>query len=324
MSRIAFSSSDLGPKLDDDARFKLFHDLYVENYGAADLSKHSHVPFKMRMELAVHGNVSVGNFSGRFAKFKRGRNHLAVDGADGFCLAINLAGSDIGANIRGPSVLRPRAAMISSFAEPGEFVARDAVSWAAVCLPRGALAQFVRNPDDLVGQTIPPDSAALQILIRYLDVINEPTRIHRPLNDHIATTLIDLVGLALHAPKELQDIALSRGLKAARAHELLSDIRRNYAQSGISPSSVARRLGMSVRYLHALLEDTGLSFGQHVTELRLQKAKTMLEAPGAQVMTIAEIGSRCGFEDTSHFVRRFRRRFEISPGAYRSQLAQMS
>jgi AraC-like DNA-binding protein len=81
---------------------------------------------------------------------------------------------------------------------------------------------------------------------------------------------------------------------------------------------VARRLGLSQRYVNDLLLETGASFTERVLELRLQKARAMLTDRRHDRVRIGGIAYACGFNEVPYFNRCFRRRFGCSPREYRN------
>ncbi|HEX4724298.1 MAG TPA: helix-turn-helix transcriptional regulator [Pseudonocardiaceae bacterium] len=74
-----------------------------------------------------------------------------------------------------------------------------------------------------------------------------------------------------------------------------------------------RQVGASARNLARLfVADTGLTFGQWRTQLRLQAALPLL----ADGMAVNRVASRVGYATPSAFVAAFRRAVGVSPGAY--------
>lgn len=71
----------------------------------------------------------------------------------------------------------------------------------------------------------------------------------------------------------------------------------------------ADRAGREVRRLH------GRGFAALLAERRLVEAATLLRTTGRPVLAIA---LACGFNDPSHFHARFRRRFGLTPAAWRA------
>jgi AraC-like DNA-binding protein len=71
------------------------------------------------------------------------------------------------------------------------------------------------------------------------------------------------------------------------------------------------------RYVQLLLEEDGTTFGEFVTEQRLDATRAMLRSPRFSAWSIASIAFEAGFRDLSHFNRRFRRRFGVTPSDFR-------
>ncbi len=76
-------------------------------------------------------------------------------------------------------------------------------------------------------------------------------------------------------------------------------------------------LGVTPRYVHLLLEETGHSFTHHVLERRLEKAVALLRDPRMRRRKIADIAAEAGFTDLSYFNRAFRRKYGATPSDIR-------
>ena len=85
----------------------------------------------------------------------------------------------------------------------------------------------------------------------------------------------------------------------------------------MSAAAVAASLGITTRYVHLLLEDTGQSFTHHVLERRLDRAAMLLRDPLWGHRKVADIAAEAGFTDLSYFNRSFRRRFGGTPSDIR-------
>ncbi len=129
----------------------------------------------------------------------------------------------------------------------------------------------------------------------------------------MTSTVLDLVGLATGAKGDEAELAGMRGLRAARLQAVLGHIRANYSDPAISAQYVAGQLGLSTRYVHDLLQESGRGFSDRVLELRLLRAKAMLEDEQFRGSRIGEIAFAAGFGDISYFNRSFRRRSRLQP-----------
>jgi len=108
-----------------------------------------------------------------------------------------------------------------------------------------------------------------------------------------------------------------RGRRAAWQAAVLREIDDLIAARGLSAVTVGRRLGITARYVHLLLEDTGQSFSQLVLAKRLERAAGLLRAQEQPTRKISEIASACGFGDLSYFNRVFRKRYGRTPSDFR-------
>ena len=70
------------------------------------------------------------------------------------------------------------------------------------------------------------------------------------------------------------------------------------------------------RLRHLFKQQTGVSFGKYLRQVRIKQAKHLLETT---FMSIKEIAQRVGIRDSSHFVRDFEKEYRLSPKQYRKK-----
>jgi AraC-like DNA-binding protein len=68
-----------------------------------------------------------------------------------------------------------------------------------------------------------------------------------------------------------------------------------------------------------LFEDIGTTFSEFVIDRRLDAARGMLTSPRHAAWSITAIALEAGFGDLSHFNRRFKRRYLMTPTDLRRQ-----
>ena len=108
-------------------------------------------------------------------------------------------------------------------------------------------------------------------------------------------------------------------VRAMRRAAVLLEIEQHSSDPDLSAAAVAARLGITPRYVHLLLEETGRTFSNHLRARRLQRALTLLRDPRWHQCKIADIAGEAGFSDLSHFSRVFRRRYGATPSGIRAQ-----
>jgi AraC-like DNA-binding protein len=178
---------------------------------------------------------------------------------------------------------------------------------------------MVDNAEDVLPLALDTKHAPVRLLQHYLEFLLGPHEFAEDavVDAHISRTILDLVALSLGAAGEAAELATMRGLRAARAREIVAEIKRSFADPTFSPGDIARKFELSTRYVHDLLQETGVSFGERVLELRLQKARGMLSDRHHDRLKISDIALACGFNGIAYFNQCFRRRFGASPTQYR-------
>jgi AraC-like DNA-binding protein/tetratricopeptide (TPR) repeat protein len=93
-----------------------------------------------------------------------------------------------------------------------------------------------------------------------------------------------------------------------------------YRDPELTPSTLAKRLGMSTRRLSEVVAAVeGCSVSQYFNRLRVAEASRILESEDAQVYKLETLAEQCGFNSRQHFHRVFEQVTGVSPGFYRKR-----
>ena len=196
----------------------------------------------------------------------------------------------------------------------------DMMTW-TICIERAPIEPLLAGVDGSVQRCI-GESPALDLLGGYMSAL---FAMPQPEDGALVSQQVcDLVLSALGVTGDAQALARERGVAAARLQVLLDRLSQDAAEPGLDPARLAARLGVSVRYLHRLLEPTGRSFSEHLLAARLQRAVALLRDPACATLRIGEIATRAGFVDFSHFSRSFRRHYGDTPNGWRVRTARQS
>ncbi|MFC2136671.1 helix-turn-helix domain-containing protein [Bacteroidota bacterium] len=96
-------------------------------------------------------------------------------------------------------------------------------------------------------------------------------------------------------------------------------IEDNIDNEHFSVEDLAEKAGLSRSMLHRkLIKLTGKSASDHITEIRLTKAKELLEN---DVATVSEVAFHVGFSDPSYFNKVFKKHYNVSPGDIKKKSA---
>jgi AraC-like DNA-binding protein len=120
------------------------------------------------------------------------------------------------------------------------------------------------------------------------------------------------VALEVAAPT---DEARARSVRSYRA--AVADIEEHLTDDDLSPAATARRLGVSVRWLHQVFAGHEHTYSATVRRLRLAAALRSLQDPARNHLRVIDIAAEAGFGHVASFHRAFRQEFGRSPAQVR-------
>ena len=120
----------------------------------------------------------------------------------------------------------------------------------------------------------------------------------------VRALLVSAAGDGRVAAPVLEDTLLTRVLAYAGRH--LGD-------PDLTPERLAAAHNVSVRQLYKVCAAAGLSLEQWLITQRLEAARAQLVSPAGRRRSIAATARACGFRDPSHFARRFRAAYGMTP-----------
>lgn len=234
-----------------------------------------------------------------------------ADGDDTVCLMVKISGQIALRQGRREGLPGAGDGVLLVYRQPSQILFQDA-TYLSVRVPFHELAMLA-DVEGAAGRCIPGQTAALTLLRHY--VASLPERLADPaMGRLVATHVYDLMAVAIGATEEGQCLAQGRGVRAARLEAIKTDLTQDPT---LPIDEIARRQGVTPRYVQRLFEEQGTTFGEFVTDRRLDTARAMLRSPRYASWSIAGIAFEAGFRDLSHFNRRFRRRFGATPSDLR-------
>lgn len=174
----------------------------------------------------------------------------------------------------------------------------------------------------------------IQQLSNYIETNTDSTPIKRDLRfqivnkvftlvpkDEVEDAVIDqLMQSLLESSKEfemslLKVIALDYQNSKLNFNEIIHYLEKNYNRSDLSLEEVAEYSGFTKTYLSKLFKvKTGICYIDYLTDLRMNKAKELLNETDKTIKIIVE---EVGYIDVSTFRRKFKAKFKYGPSEYR-------
>jgi len=273
----------------------------------------------VEVDLILRGLPGIQYLSGRMRGNYRRRCEKA-DPTEDIGLVINPGGplclSQGGREI----VLGGGEGTVVCLTEPVDAMHRAPAHFRALRFPTALLNPRLANWQDSFLRRIPSDSAALGLLVNYIDnTWQEQTLANRDLQHLIVSHLYDLMAVAIGATRDAAEEAKTRGVYAARLLAIKQDIARFLDRSDLSVAALAARHRCTPRVVQRAFEMAGTTFTEYVLVQRLERARGMLIDPRYKDEKISTIAYDSGFADVSYFNRMFRRSYGESPSDVRAQ-----
>lgn len=190
----------------------------------------------------------------------------------------------------------------------------DSVIATVVRFPGDTLRQRIAVPNDFCGIPVTCEESAGALFAAFVHaLVNSADTLPVHLEDEVGEKIADLLAMALdtgarHTPQT------DSAAQVAHRNRVMRFIEMHFRDPDLEPARIATACGISLRYLHQLFAKTDWTVVEWIIERRLVEARKLLRDGKWSSTTVAEVAYRCGFNDPSHFSRRFKSRYKISPG----------
>lgn len=184
-------------------------------------------------------------------------------------------------------------------------------------MPRNLLHDRVGQIEDACGRALPAGHPAVRVLAAYVrelaDTCDGLTSGQRA---ELGVTAVDLLATAVRALAG--DGPGVPGGKQALLGTMRAFVRDHLADPRLTPSGLARRHGVSLRYTAGLFAAEGISPAAFIRGERLRAAHRLLTDPRHASLTVSAVAARCGFTDRTTFTRAFVRAYGRTPAELRA------
>jgi AraC-like DNA-binding protein len=183
-------------------------------------------------------------------------------------------------------------------------------------VPRALVPLPPNSIDRLVARPLPGRQGIGSLLSGYLSGLLDNASQYQPSDvARLSSVTVDLLTTFLThhidtpTPYETQQRILQ-----IRIHTFIQE---RLGDTRLSPAMIASAHGVSLRYLHRLFHDQGLTPAGWIRQRRLERCCRDLVDPALQSRPIHAIAARWGFTDGAHFSRLFRTTYGMPPSDYR-------
>ncbi|MQA36074.1 helix-turn-helix domain-containing protein, partial [Modestobacter roseus] len=267
-----------------------------------------------RMHLWQFGTASLFTTDASGFRLTRTPRHVRQEAPPVVALAVQASGVGRFGQFGTDRSVHARELMLSDLTAPYQF------SWAGDGGSRAFQVPYDRLalPVDVVRAAGPrlPASPLHDLVRDHLEQLTAHAErlASVPAADALGTATVELVrALLISATGD-------RRYREAWEDTLLTRVRayvaRHLTDPALTPSSIAAAHAVSERRLYQAFADAGVSLEQEVIGRRLEAARAALVSPAGRRRSIAATAHGVGFTDASHFTRRFRQAYGVTPSEW--------
>jgi AraC-like DNA-binding protein len=184
-----------------------------------------------------------------------------------------------------------------------------------VRLPKTMLDRYLVDPTEACERPVAADAGLAAIVWEFA---NSVWRRYLELGAAMPDMADMLARMAANLFCAPMDAECPDGGADTHRRQLLQCIRDRLGDPQFDVGKAAAACGISPRYVHVLMRDTGRSFSRYLLERRLERCHEALQSKAGRSCSITEIAFRWGFNDMSHFSRVFRTRYGLPPREFRA------
>ncbi|MDJ0514002.1 MAG: helix-turn-helix domain-containing protein [Methyloceanibacter sp.] len=306
--------------LDPADRFPYWMDVVSKNLIGID-SK-IHVPnFSATIHVAPLAKSTVGLFELDDCELSHGAHHVSSAESDDVLIGCQIGGQlQVACGDHESELRRGDLCIIDSQRTYSQRL-KDCKA-VTIKLPRAVFEQRLGDLRALSWLKLPQESVvaslARQLIARlpqYCETLNDATAAL------LEGQIVDLITLA-YLGGDGPPSALRTYARVFARFRLASTIESHLFDSRLKLADFAEKAGMTSRYANRLLASEGTSLERFLFERRLARSRAVLDSPVFGFRSLSEIAHSYGFTTQSHFSRKFKDEFGMTPSEYRRQRQQ--
>lgn len=304
-----FRTDSQSPPRRFDSWRETLHDTYYRLDCKSDTPGQA---FRGRLDSQLHGGIRCSRIASSPNRVSRTRAQIRAHEADELGLLVMIGGSMGVDHHERHARLQPGDLL--TFDNSRDYVFDLRCDYDLLCfqLPRDLLPQHGERLEGHLGARLPGHDAAVGVLRSYATSLAQRLgEIPEPLAEDFLRHLGDLLKLACDGAAEFDKRPPAP--RAATLWRVTRWIEANLESTDLCPEQIARCNGLSLRALHQLFREHGVSVMQTVLNARLARCQERLLARGSTGASVEQVAFEAGFRDPSHFRRAYRARYGIAP-----------
>ena len=234
-----------------------------------------------------------------------------------FMVSLMLRGNGVLAQDGREAVLGTGDAALYDGSRPFNLALPNRFDMIVLQFAREALLQRCPVAGQLTASRLPGDAPVVTPVSSMLRAIQpaavrEDTTVAR----QVGASILDILAVTL--AEQLGTVAAPGAQRTKYFLRACNYINTHVDEASLDPPRIASAIGVSVRYLHVLFQENGMTVSKFVFRRRLARCHAdLLDATRAH-MSITDIAHAHGFKSSAHFARKFADAYGETPSSVRA------
>ena len=263
------------------------------------------------------GSLQLSDVQSSRHSVRRSRRQIAKSTDDYFLVSMQLSGKGLVKQDGREALLRPGDFALYDSTREYELSFASTFEQLVIKAPRSMLRSRIASPDHLTATAIPGQRGIARVAVDFVRSVSTQVHLLEPHEiERVSHNVIDVVASALGHSLIEQPVAQSTS-QASHLIRIKMFISDHLRDPNLTRDNIASANGVSVRYLCKLFENESMNVSAWIKNERLEKIAADLVDPEMAAMSISQLAYGWGINNISHFCREFRKKYHVSPRAYR-------
>lgn len=294
-------------------RYAAWEGMLRNVYGSWQPGRASGEPFDAAMIHHSVGGFQIVDCTCDPCGATRTRADISKDGKEALTIQLVLSGQEHFTIDEKRIILGAGDVLIWNTLQPMQFEVTEKLRKLSVTMPLSRVRSWLPNSWHSITNNLPHFSPGADFLSQFISALSPAFLAGRlqdgdALQESLMGVLVNVLGDRNVAPI---------GLRETQLDLVKRYISANLVDPALGPEAIATARRISLRYLHALFETEPVTLQQHIILERLQRCRRDLGNPMMATRTITDIAFSWGFQNSTHFSRRFKAEYGMSPQDYR-------
>ena len=287
-----------------------------ELIGTVELKDYDREDFNSGFGLSTVGDLKIGHFTGVSQTLERKSGMIKSSDPDDYIVLLE-SNKTFNLEQAGRQHSGSGGMVLIDIAQPYFSNHPEGIDVIDVFIPRQVMERAMGSARHAAGLSIDASQPIFPVIVAFLRSLSQHGAKLDPANAaRMSAIAVDLIASGL--TEKLGEATPRHASGAAILARAQAYIAENLGVTGLGMLEVAATLNLSIRRLHQIAADEGISLVDWMWERRLLRARKLLADPAHQMQSVGTIAYQCGFVDQAHFSRRFKLRFGQAPSELRT------